>query len=202
MNLIEIDFKVIDIIMDLEATCWEDDIHKENDMETIEIGAVALDLAGKISDEFTTFIKPTHNPIISDFCTKLTTITQEDVNSGLSFKDGLAKFHAWLTKQCGSYNTYRLWSWGYYDRAQLERDCQYHDLDCSWLDGIHYNLKTAFALRRSDRREMGTKRAIKASKLKWQGTHHRGIDDAKNIAQIFNLHRDWYIANVKPTVQR
>ena len=32
---------------------------------------------------------------------------------------------------------------------------------------------------------MGMKNALEFDKLKLDGTHHRGIDDAKNIAKIF-----------------
>ena len=192
---------MIDVIVDLEATCWDDDSHDKSEMEIIEIGAVALDHTGETIDEFTVFIKPVRNPVLSAFCTKLTSITQDQVNSGFTFKEALFKFFQWVLGHAGS-SGYRLWSWGYYDRSQFERDCNYHGVDYNWLDGTHRNLKTAFAQRRSDRREMGTTHAISVSGLNWQGTHHRGIDDAKNIARIFNLHRDWYLTNVKPTTQR
>ena len=193
-----IDAQPVDIIVDVEATCWDDDSHPKEEMEIIEIGAVALDHTGKTIDDFTIFIKPVRNPVLSDFCTKLTTITQTQVDGGVSFRDALFAFFQWVLGNAGSAG-YRLWTWGQYDRTQFERDCIYHGVGSDWLEGNHRNLKTAFAKRRSDRKEMGTKRAILISGLEWYGTHHRGIDDAINIAQIFNLNRDWYVHNVKPT---
>ncbi|WP_375377881.1 exonuclease domain-containing protein [Paenibacillus sp. MZ04-78.2] len=43
------------IVLDLEATCWENDRTKQN--EIIEIGAVKINDKLKIVDEFQTFIK-------------------------------------------------------------------------------------------------------------------------------------------------
>ena len=39
---------------------------------------------------------------------------------------------------------------------------------------------------------MGMKGALRNENIKLEGTHHRGIDDARNIAKIFlNCFEDW-----------
>lgn len=73
------------IIFDLEATCWENDRTKQN--EIIEIGAVKLDENLAVIGEFQTFIKPKLNPILSDFCKKLTSISQEEVDQAPTRKN-------------------------------------------------------------------------------------------------------------------
>jgi len=76
--------------VDLEATC--DEIGESesprpltvvpDQMETIEIGLVVIDLESlEIVDEFQRYVRPQINPTLSDFCTKLTSIQQADVDS-------------------------------------------------------------------------------------------------------------------------
>lgn len=69
------------IIVDLEATCRESGMPRE-EMEIIEIGAVELLSAeAEPTREFSRFIRPILNPELSAFCTQLTSITQRDRKS-------------------------------------------------------------------------------------------------------------------------
>ncbi|MNC14861.1 sporulation inhibitor KapD [compost metagenome] len=76
--------------VDLEATCdeveeWESQrplAVVADQMETIEIGLVVIDLETlEIVDEFQRFVRPQINPTLTDFCTKLTSIQQADVDA-------------------------------------------------------------------------------------------------------------------------
>ncbi|MCJ8344833.1 hypothetical protein MJH12_04780 [bacterium] len=49
------------IIIDLEATCCSRSSIPKDEMEIIEIGAVAI-------DEYSVFIRPVRNLILTDFC--------------------------------------------------------------------------------------------------------------------------------------
>lgn len=60
------------IIFDLEATCWA---QKGPISEIIEIGAVKIGPDLNTISEFSSFVKPMRNPILSDFCKELTSIT-------------------------------------------------------------------------------------------------------------------------------
>ena len=51
----------------------------------------------------------------------------------------------------------------------------------------HINLKRVYKEVRKLKREVGMKKALCLEKIDLDGTHHRGIDDAKNIAKIFKL---------------
>lgn len=163
------------IIVDLEATCW----NPRNGMvnEIIEIGAVKLNDSLEVIDEFCEFIKPHLNPVLSEFCQELTTITQVEVNSGMTFPEALVKFQEWIGED------YCLCSWGMYDKKQFNNDCLLHALDTEWLEK-HISIKHQYADFTGSKR-MGMKRALKKEGFPLDGTHHRGIDDAKNIAKIF-----------------
>jgi inhibitor of KinA sporulation pathway (predicted exonuclease) len=71
-------------------------------MEIIEIGAVLVDENLKLIDEFSTFVKPTINPTLTHFCTKLTTITQKDVDDAPYIEEALDSLRA-FARQNGFY---------------------------------------------------------------------------------------------------
>ncbi|MGB3695649.1 MAG: hypothetical protein WA999_23305, partial [Spirulinaceae cyanobacterium] len=48
----------------------------------------------------------------------------------------------------------------------------------------HINVKTLLALQRRLAKEVGMAQALEILDLPLQGTHHRGVDDAGNIARI------------------
>ena len=182
------------VIVDLEATCWEKQSQYLN--EIIEIGAVLIDANGKEQTSFESFVKPQLHPKLSEFCIGLTSIRQEDVDCAPDFPAAFARFLAWIHANCGS--EYRIWSWGKYDCKQFASDCNQHGLSTDWLDGRHFNLKADFARRRKEK-QVGMARALRISKLDLVGRHHRGIDDARNIGRIFVRHQDWYLANGRLT---
>jgi len=73
-------------------------------------------------------------------------------------------------------------SWGAYDRGQFEQDAAHHGVSLP-LGDRHLNLKAAFAQSTSGRR-CGMKGALRRVGLPLEGSHHRGIDDARNIARL------------------
>ncbi len=166
------------IILDLEATCWENKGHG-NKNEIIEIGAVRINSDGKIESEFSEFIKPILNPVLSDFCMGLTSIKQDDVDYSDKFDKVIERFKNWI----GS-DEYVLCSWGFYDKTQFESDCNLHKLDTTWLKN-HISLKHQYTGIKNIKKHIGMSGALSMEKLTLEGTHHRGIDDAKNIAKIF-----------------
>lgn len=172
------------IVLDLEATCWEDKGLKPN--EIIEIGAVCIDEERQIKDEFVTFVRPSVHPVLSPFCTQLTSITQTQVDAAPLFPEALILFQDWIA---GFGTSYVLCSWGFYDKAQFNGDCLLHKLDTAWLKN-HISLKHQHAKICSLRRPMGMSGALHYEKMKLEGTHHRGIDDARNITKIFLKHFD------------
>jgi inhibitor of KinA sporulation pathway (predicted exonuclease) len=78
----------------------------------------------------------------------------------------------------------RLWaSFGDYDRRQFEKQCR--DQGVRYPFGrSHLNVKTLFAVGRGLPSEVGLPQAMTLSGLSLEGSHHRGHDDAWNIAAI------------------
>jgi len=150
-------------------------------MEIIEIGALKLDGSSlqKI-DEFSSFVKPVNEPILCDFCSELTSITQKDVDSALTFPVVFKDFIEWIGSE-----PFYLCSWGEYDLKQFKIDCQRNSIILPEPLNNHINIKKEFCEMRGIR-PCGMKHALKLLKIPMEGTHHRGIDDARNIAKIFN----------------
>ena len=176
------------IIFDLEATCWENRTHLKNQNETIEIGAVLINKEKKIIAEFEQFIKPKKHPILSDFCKNLTSIQQSNVDNAPLFNEAIEKFKEWISQDG---NDYLLCSWGFYDKKQFESDCLVHGIASEWTSP-HISLKHQYQEIKNLKRAIGMKNALKNENIELEGTHHRGIDDARNIAKIFlKYFDDW-----------
>jgi inhibitor of KinA sporulation pathway (predicted exonuclease) len=167
------------LIIDLEASCFSDQVERD-EMEIIEIGAVMSDDKGNPIDEFQTFVQPVRNLILSDFCRELTHICQDDVNNAPFFKSAMSNLLAWI----GTRQPLKFCSWGFYDYKQFEKDCLYHGIEFPDVMKNHVNLKNELARIKPCKR-MGMSRALTLLNIPLMGNHHRGIDDAKNIAQIF-----------------
>lgn len=168
------------IIVDFEATCCDQNSFPREEMEIIEIGAVALKEYGpQIHDEFQSFIQPVRNPNLTQFCTDLTSITQADVDGAETFPKVVRHFQKWID----SFESPCFCSWGFYDKKQLRQDCAFHNLPFPF-DGKHINIKEKFADYHGLKRGVGLGRALRMVGLSFIGTAHRGIDDARNMARL------------------
>ena len=167
------------IIFDLEATCWKDE-RRPLETETIEIGAVALDQNGAMESEFGCFVRPVVHPQLSGFCRDLTSIAQSDVDGAETFEVAFARFVEWA-QEGGEPLT--LVSWGDFDPRQLQLDCTRAGVEYPASFSRHLNIKRRFGETRGIK-PVGMARALKMLELPLSGTHHRGIDDARNIAAI------------------
>ena len=168
------------IVIDLEATCWEGDPPEGESSEIIEIGLCVLDVAtGAREPARALLVKPRHSQL-SSYCQELTTLTPEMLANGLD----LAEACAILREEYHSET--RTWaSYGDYDRIMLQAQCE--------ADGIpypfgrsHINVKNLFALQNNLTREVGLRKATAMLGLPFEGTIHRGMDDAWNIAAVLD----------------
>lgn len=183
------------IIVDLEATCWntKPTDGKKRQNEIIEIGAVKVNSSNNIVSEFNIFVKPFLNPILSEFCTTLTGITQDQVDNGVDFNTAYHKFIWW----CGDLDGYKddekkpkptpfyLCSWGHYDKNQFLLDTKFHGIDQEDLKN-HISIKHQYSNNVCGiNKRFGMKAALKREGFELEGRHHSGLDDAKNITKIF-----------------
>lgn len=166
------------LVIDVEATCWESKPPPGQESEIIEIGICVLDVRlGKRVDKRSILVRPERSRV-SPFCTKLTTLTQEQVDTGITFREACRI----LKKEYMSKK--RVWaSYGDYDRRKFERECASKKISYPF-GPTHINVKNLFALKYRLQREPGMAQALKEAGLSLEGVHHRGGDDAWNIANL------------------
>jgi len=87
------------VVFDMEWTSWEGAMERNwsglnEHRELIQIGAVRIDANSlREIDSFSCLLKPVKNPILSDYISRLTGISNEEVRSkGLDFASGLDLF--------------------------------------------------------------------------------------------------------------
>jgi inhibitor of KinA sporulation pathway (predicted exonuclease) len=167
------------LVIDLEATCDDQGAVPKHEMEIIEVGAVLVE-ARELSPvgEFQTFIKPVRHPTLTPFCTGLTTITQADVDGAPGFRDAMLALRRFVGARQVTFG-----SWGDYDRKQFDQDAGYHHVALPFL-ARHVNLKKMFSDSLGEKKRFGMAQALERVGLPLVGTHHRGIDDARNIAGL------------------
>ena len=147
------------LVVDLEATCCNNNEFPRYEMEIIEIGAVLLDSENKTVSTFQTFVKPTVHPLLTDFCKELTTITQDQVDTAPSFNIAMTSFLNWLHDHVIAF--YDFYSWGDFDKniiVRQARSLNYKNTKLDVLLSNHYNLKQIFAIK-NDVKPMGVSAA-------------------------------------------
>ncbi|MFE1799779.1 exonuclease domain-containing protein [Streptomyces sp. NPDC059517] len=165
-------------VVDVEATCWAGSQPPGEVSEIIEIGLTVVDLhAGERLARHRILVRPARS-MVSEFCTELTGLTQHEVEQGVTFAEAcrlLATEH-----RAGV----RPWaSWGDYDRHQFTRQCQATGTPYPF-GHRHTNAKVAFTTAYGLRKRPGMARALEIADRRLEGRHHRGEDDAWNIAAL------------------
>lgn len=169
------------LVIDLEATCDDRGAVPRHEMEIIEIGAVLVDEVSLLAiGEFQSFVRPRRHPKLTDFCKTLTSITQAEVDAAPGFPEVLERLRRFAYAGAGRP---LFGSWGNYDKTQFAQDAKHHGVTLPFGPD-HLNIKQAFSDALGTKKRFGMDAALKRVGLPLVGTHHRGIDDARNIARL------------------
>ncbi len=129
-------------------------------------------------------VKPEHSDI-SQYCTDLTTLTLEKID-----KDGISLEDACEVLQIRHDTKQYPWaSWGNYDRMAFEYECkkkQRLGLTMYPFGVDHINVKILFTIMHRLEKPPGMAEALELIGISLQGTHHRAVDDAYNVAAILS----------------
>jgi len=168
------------LIVDLEATCWDDRPQSVEVMEIIEIGCAIVRLDGQLVAGFGQLVKPTDNPQLSQFCQELTTIKQPMVDGAPTYGEAVK-----LVDEALSGCVISTWgSWGQYDYNQISMEKSRHGIAPAFFDLPHINLKSAWQRTIGVKKKAGLGGALGRLGLDFEGSQHRALDDVKNIARI------------------
>lgn len=190
------------LIVDLEATCWHDQCTPEgvpqsiHNMEIIELGCALANRRGDLFDVNSFLVRPTRNPELSGFCTELTGITQSMVDSAITLPQAVEAMNAWL----GDLSDDFVWcSWGNYDRLHLEAQSRLDGARPKILSRAHLNLKRIWRRTTGQKKKNGLASALAFHDLVFEGNHHRGVDDARNIVRLLPF-MDWSLESELLTI--
>lgn len=167
------------VVVDVEATCWRGPPPAGQSNQIIEIGATLLDTkTWECSNKKSFLVKPSKSTV-SSFCTELTGITQEMLDSqGMSFR----KACDLLVSEFNSHK--RVWaSYGEYDKSIFRKNCSMDKVNYPFSKQ-HLNVKVLFALKEQLTTGIGMEKALARIKMPLEGKHHRGDDDSWNTAKL------------------
>ena len=192
------------LILDFEATC--DDKKQPKPQEIIEFPTLLYSIENRrVEQIFHHYIKPDVNDQLTEFCTDLTGITQEQIDEhGISLMDALQKHKIWLlennllydssddssdhdaspsvrlTPDSFVYLTCGDWDLGTCLPRQLKHLNQ-KNVPPHFKKWI--NVKKEFS-KLYNKKAYGMTGMLNILDLELEGRHHSGIDDCKNIARI------------------
>jgi len=164
------------IVLDLECTCWGKPCDRTP--EIIEIGAcVYNNRTNNITDCISLIVRP-KNLDISEYCTALTGLTENDVKRGQWLNEALGTLRKNLPLRSCPWG-----SWGDYDRTQLMSECEEKAINYPF-NRTHLNIKFLFGLLMRDKTGSGLSKALERLNMKFEGEPHRASFDAYNTARI------------------
>jgi len=164
-------------------------------MEIIEIGALKADDDLRQVAEFSALIKPVKHPVLTDFCTSLTGITNEELSKSASGRVVVyTRFREWIETTAESIPEW--WgSWGLFDKSMFDSDAKAFNLSNPVGDLRHINIKQAHAdFLHKEPTEIEP--SLAELGLEFEGRQHRAFDDTSNILRIMQ-HTDGFFEYLK-----
>ncbi|XP_052366513.1 ERI1 exoribonuclease 2-like [Oncorhynchus keta] len=196
------------IVIDFESTCWRE--RNSYGQEIIEFPAVLLNTStGQVESEFHTYVQPQEHPVLSDFCTELTGITQQQVEAGVpllicySFclqQQGTPGTRAPVAEQrpC-AFVTWSDWDLGVCLLYECNTEAGLHKPAVlnSWID-----LRATYRLF-YNRKPKGLNGALQDLGIQFSGREHSGLDDARNTAHLaWKMMRDGSVMKITRSLER
>lgn len=203
--------------IDFEATCDGDIVERDGKIsfrssrskgqkfvnEIISFPVSIVDIQNHcVVDEFHTFIKPTLNPTLTNYCKQLTGIEQSDVDQAPEFKDAIKNFEDYFKDNLSSDNTLLVSDSSYDFTGFLKKQCgiskvKYPNWAKHWV-----NLKTLFVdfyQVKCNEKQMPTLRSmVEMAGLQFSGKLHSGMDDVENMAKLLLRMADDGVKGIQP----
>ncbi|MDQ0219627.1 3'-5' exonuclease KapD [Peribacillus cavernae] len=183
------------LFIDFEFTMPEGKMKPEGFYpEIIEVGFAAV-INEKIIDQFSSFVLPVTFSELTGRCKNFLNISQEQVNSGMPFKELVGLLEKYDQKQPTTIVT-----WGNMDMKVLRQNCKGAGIEFPFR-GKQIDLSMEYKRFFGDQNQTGLWKAVQAYGKEGTGKHHRALDDALTTFNIFKLvEKDKsYMKNHQPT---
>lgn len=170
------------VVIDLECLCWDGGEKNRSFPEIIEIGVCKLNTETLQPSNKSSYLIKNKYGSVSKFCTDLTTITQEQLDKdGISFPEALSRLRQDFQPQT------RQWaSWGEFDKNRFKEQCHFFNFPYP-LSEMHRNVHDEYQMMANLKKRISVKKACDQLKIDFEGTLHRGDDDAWHISKILGM---------------
>lgn len=148
--------------------------------EIIEAGAVLVENS-KVVEQFSSYVRPIRFPMLTERCRSFLNISQEQVNSGISFQDLAERL-----KCMGGSKNCQIVTWGNMDMKVLQHNCQQASVPFP-LPGKQIDLSMEYKRFFGDQNQTGLWKAVQEYGREGTGKHHRALDDALTTYHIYKL---------------
>jgi len=171
------------LVMDFEATCDGDRSWKN---EIIEWPCLLVSAdTHRVIDEFRSMVRPTERPVLTRFCTTLTSIEQCDVDHAPTLEEVLVLFDTWLASHgVDEAGAVSVWCGDWDLNTCLPNECRRKGLTNLVPPVLREWCNLKVPLREEIGKVKGMGHAMNRLGLELTGHVHLGIDDARNIAKI------------------
>lgn len=183
------------LFIDFEFTMPERNVRsKDFFAEIIEIGLVSV-VDDQITEQFSSFVTPLTFPILSERCKSFLHISQQQVDTGLSFIELIRKMEEFNI----NYET-TIVTWGNMDMKVLRHNCLEAGVAFP-LNAGELDLSMEYKRFFGDQNQTGLWKAVQEYGKEGTGRHHRALDDALTTYNIFRLVEQdkRYLEKPKPT---
>ncbi|KJH53735.1 exonuclease [Dictyocaulus viviparus] len=172
------------LVLDFEATCCDDGPILPY-QEIIEFPVAKLDTSSwTVSSIFHQYVRPTANPNITSFCTHLTGIVQEMVDSQQAIDKVLSDFDDWMKKEELLKSRFAFVTCGDWDLGvMLPAEAGVKNITIPSYFNSWINVKKSYC-EHSGVFAKGLRHLLKAYNLTHSGHIHSGIDDVKTICAV------------------
>lgn len=179
------------LVLDFEATC--DHPVQTEPMEIIEFPVLMVNaISFEVEASFHTFVRPQVNTQLSSFCTKMTGIIQQTVDSSPTLEVVLKRFDEWVREEAclicpqtgRNLKRFSFATCGNWDlQMMLQDQCSRLKIPIPHYMRTWINVKKSFATARG-RWPKSQIEMMDELKVKPVGRQHSGVDDCKNLIQV------------------
>ncbi|XP_077399628.1 3'-5' exoribonuclease 1 isoform X1 [Vanacampus margaritifer] len=174
-------------VVDFEATCEEDNppdfLHEIIEFPMVLICTHTLEIVGTFQE----YVKPKFYPTLSDFCVKLTGITQDKVDAAKSFPMVLKRVVKWLEeRELGTKYKYTFLTDGSWDMSKfLNIQCRVSHIRYPQFARKWINIRKSYGnFYKVPRTQTKLSTMLDKLGLQYEGRPHSGLDDSRNIARV------------------
>lgn len=169
------------LFIDFEFTMPERNVRmKDFFAEIIEVGIVSV-VDDQIKEQFSSFVTPLKFPVLSERCKSFLHISQQQVDTGLSFYELVRK----LAEFNKNYET-TIVTWGNMDMKVLRHNCLEAGVTFPF-NAKELDLSMEYKRFFGDQNQTGLWKAVQEYGKEGTGRHHRALDDALTTYNIFRL---------------